>query len=66
VRKQMKLPDDAQFTVGKVRKDGGKVGGRAALPDHLRAKLTQCWTDIVAAKHAGLTDFVAMRAAHPL
>ena len=42
VRKQMKLPEECTFTVGKVRKDGGKVGSRTALPEVCACVLRVC------------------------
>ena len=40
VLQQMGMPKDSPFTVGKVRKDGGKTGGRSSIPAHLIKRLS--------------------------
>ena len=52
--------DDTAVTVGKVRKDGGKVGGRKAIPSEVVALLEQRWEASLGA--LGLKDYAALRA----
>eukprot|EP00039_Didymoeca_costata_P023604 m.7661 g.7661 ORF g.7661 m.7661 type:complete len:296 (-) comp3751_c0_seq1:2005-2892(-) len=61
VREQMGLPSDAQFTVGKVRKGGGKVG--YTLTEHLRKRLQERWTQVITAEFPALKTYEDMRAA---
>jgi len=43
----MGMPKDSPFTVGKVRKDGGKTGGRSTIPAHLVERLGKSWEQVV-------------------
>lgn len=49
--------------VGKVRKGGGQVGSRAAIPLGVLDLLELRWAESLA-KDAGLENYEAMRAAH--
>eukprot|EP00941_MAST-03F_sp_MAST-3F-sp1_P001963 g1963.t1 len=46
-KKRMGLSEDSKIKVGKVRKDGGKVGGRVAIPKSVTKVLEERWDSIV-------------------
>jgi len=48
VKKQMGIPDDApEFSVGKVRETGGKIGdGKKKLPESVRKRLEERWMEV--------------------
>ena len=54
-------PND-KFTVGKVRKGGGKVGSRKAIPPPIAALLKDKWRAILSPATA-CDDFAAFRTA---
>jgi len=57
---RMGLDNESQVTVGKVRKDGGLVGGREAIPIEVLELLDKRWSETLG--DIGLEDYAAMRA----
>ena len=50
VRDAMGIPKDVTFTMGKVRKGGGKSGGgRKAIPPYVQRRLNERWAEVVEA-----------------
>ena len=52
VKKQMGIPDDApEFSVGKVRETGGKIGdGKKKLPESVQKRLEERWMEVFGKK----------------
>ena len=61
VRPKMGLPMDVPFAASKVRKDGGKVGGRSAIPAAVRERLDRRWEDQLA-EGTGCASYAELRA----
>jgi len=64
VKRRMGMAADAKFTVGKVRKGGGVVGGhKEGIPPHILARLDECW-DKILADETGAASYAELRAAY--
>ena len=59
-KKRMGRADYERFTVGKVRKGGGKAGSSKAIPASVLAKLKEKWAEVIASK-TGCADYAAFK-----
>ena len=62
VKVRMGLDEESNVTVGKVRKDGGKVGGRKMIPEAVSQLLEERWESSFG-RQEKLASYNAMREA---